>query len=67
MFPRPLITLFAVIAFGPWLGFVYSMTGILLAALVTYYVGVKLPRRHGAHGSRDRRWTGSRRCFAVAA
>ena len=26
MFPRPLITLFAVIAFGPWLGFVYSMT-----------------------------------------
>ena len=43
MFPRPLITLFAVIAFGPWLGFAYSMTGILLAALVTYYVGVKLP------------------------
>ena len=26
MFPRPLITLFAVVAFGPWLGFVYSMT-----------------------------------------
>jgi phospholipase D1/2 len=43
MFPRPLITLFAVIAFGPWLGFTYSMTGILLAALVTYYIGVKLP------------------------
>jgi uncharacterized membrane protein YdjX (TVP38/TMEM64 family) len=43
MFPRPLITLFAVIAFGPWLGFVYSMTGILLAALVTYFIGVKLP------------------------
>lgn len=43
MFPRPLITLFAVIAFGPWLGFTYSMTGILLAALVTYTIGVKLP------------------------
>ena len=43
MFPRPLITLFAVIAFGPWLGFAYGMTGILLAALVTYYVGIKLP------------------------
>ncbi len=43
MFPRPLITLFAVIAFGPWLGFTYGMSGILLAALVTYYVGVKLP------------------------
>ena len=43
MFPRPLITLFAVIAFGPWLGFACSMTGILLAALVTYVAGVALP------------------------
>ncbi|HVF63709.1 MAG TPA: VTT domain-containing protein [Casimicrobiaceae bacterium] len=43
MFPRPLITLFAVLAFGPWLGFTYAMTGILLAALVTYVVGMKLP------------------------
>lgn len=31
------------IAFGPWLGFTYSMSGILLAALVTYYIGVRLP------------------------
>jgi phospholipase D1/2 len=44
MFPRPLITLFAVIAFGPWLGFVYSMSGILLAALATYVIGVRLPK-----------------------
>jgi uncharacterized membrane protein YdjX (TVP38/TMEM64 family) len=44
MFPRPLITLFAVIAFGPYLGFVYSMSGILLSALATYYAGVALPR-----------------------
>jgi uncharacterized membrane protein YdjX (TVP38/TMEM64 family) len=43
MFPRPLITLFAVIAFGPWLGFVYGMSGILLAALATYYMGVRMP------------------------
>ena len=43
MFPRPLITLFAVLAFGPWLGFVYGMTGILLAAAATYVVGQKLP------------------------
>ena len=43
MFPRPLITLFAVIAFGPWFGFAYAMSGILLAALVTYAVGVALP------------------------
>lgn len=39
MFPRPLVTLFAVIAFGPWLGFTYGMTGIILAALATYYAG----------------------------
>jgi len=39
MFPRPLVTLLAVIAFGPWLGFAYSMTGILGAALATYYAG----------------------------
>jgi phospholipase D1/2 len=43
MFPRPLITLFTVIAFGPWLGFAYSMTGIIAAALATYYAGRVLP------------------------
>jgi phospholipase D1/2 len=43
MFPRPLITLFAVIAFGPILGFAYAMSGILLASLVTYYAGRLLP------------------------
>lgn len=44
MFPRPLITLFAVIAFGPVLGFVYAMSGILAASLATYYAGVALPQ-----------------------
>lgn len=39
MFPRPLLTLFTVIAFGPWLGFAYGMAGILLSALATYYAG----------------------------
>lgn len=43
MFPRPLLTLFSVVAFGPVWGFVYGMAGILLAALATYYVGVALP------------------------
>lgn len=43
MFPRPLITLFAVIAYGPWLGFVVAMTGILLAAFTTYSAGRALP------------------------
>lgn len=39
MFPRPLLTLLTVIAFGPWLGFAYGMAGILLSALATYYAG----------------------------
>src|SRR4030095_6288604 len=39
MFPRPLITLFAVIAFGPLLGFVAAMTGITLGSLRTAYEG----------------------------
>lgn len=44
MFPRPLITLFAVVAFGPWLGFLYAMTGIELAAWLTYVAGERLQR-----------------------
>jgi phospholipase D1/2 len=39
LFPRPLLTLIAVLAFGPLLGFTYGMLGILAAALVTYWVG----------------------------
>lgn len=45
MFPRPLITLFAVIAFGPWRGFFVSLAGILGSALATYLVGRSLPER----------------------
>jgi phosphatidylserine/phosphatidylglycerophosphate/cardiolipin synthase-like enzyme/uncharacterized membrane protein YdjX (TVP38/TMEM64 family) len=44
MFPRPLITLFAVVAFGPWLGFAYAMTGVEFAAWVTYVAGQRLDR-----------------------
>ncbi|MHB8939098.1 MAG: VTT domain-containing protein [Thiobacillus sp.] len=44
MFPRPLITLAAVVAFGPLAGFVYAMVGILAAALLTYAVGRFLSR-----------------------
>ena len=39
MFPRPLLTLLTVVAFGPWLGFTYSMVGIVVSALATYYAG----------------------------
>jgi uncharacterized membrane protein YdjX (TVP38/TMEM64 family) len=44
MFPRPLITLFSVVAFGAWLGFAYAMSGILIAAVATYYTGRLLDR-----------------------
>jgi len=44
MFPRPLITLFAVVAFGPWFGFLYAMTGIELAAWLTYAGGERMQR-----------------------
>lgn len=54
MFPRPLITLFAVIAFGPVLGFIYSITGILGAALATYYAGRALPAHTVRHLVGDR-------------
>jgi phospholipase D1/2 len=49
MFPRPAITLFAVIAFGPVLGFVFSITGILGAALATYFLGRALPAHTVRH------------------
>jgi uncharacterized membrane protein YdjX (TVP38/TMEM64 family) len=42
MFPRPLITLFAVIAFGPVWGFVVAMLGIQVAAWSSYVAGRRL-------------------------
>jgi len=44
MFPRPLITLAAVIAFGPWLGFAYSLAGIVASSVVTYEIGRRMRR-----------------------
>jgi len=73
MFPRPLITLFAVIAFGPVLGFVYGLTGILGAALATYFLGRALPPHTVRHLVGDRlhemtdvlRRRGLLACFAM--
>jgi uncharacterized membrane protein YdjX (TVP38/TMEM64 family) len=39
MFPRPLITLAAVVSFGPWEGLAYAMTGVILASSAGYYAG----------------------------
>jgi phosphatidylserine/phosphatidylglycerophosphate/cardiolipin synthase-like enzyme/membrane protein DedA with SNARE-associated domain len=44
MFPRPLITLAAVIAFGPWLGFFYSLAGICASSAVTWEMGRHMRR-----------------------
>ena len=44
MFPRPLLTLFAVITYGPWLGVAVAMTGIVVAALASYSLGRALPK-----------------------
>jgi phosphatidylserine/phosphatidylglycerophosphate/cardiolipin synthase-like enzyme/uncharacterized membrane protein YdjX (TVP38/TMEM64 family) len=44
MFPRPLITLAAVVAFGPWMGFVYALVGIVGSSVVTYYAGRRMRR-----------------------
>ncbi|CAL94400.1 conserved hypothetical membrane protein [Azoarcus olearius] len=43
MFPRPLITLAAVVAFGPYMGFGFALGGILIAAFFTYVAGLGLP------------------------
>jgi len=42
MFPRPLLTLVSVIAFGLWAGIGYAAAGILLAALVLYFAGRRM-------------------------
>jgi phosphatidylserine/phosphatidylglycerophosphate/cardiolipin synthase-like enzyme/uncharacterized membrane protein YdjX (TVP38/TMEM64 family) len=54
MFPRPLITLAAVVAFGPWVGSLYALAGIQVAALSGYVAGRGLSR------DRLRRLGGSR-------
>jgi uncharacterized membrane protein YdjX (TVP38/TMEM64 family) len=54
LFPRPLITLFAAIAYGPWLGFAVAMTGIMLSAVAVYYAGRALPKET------LRKWAGER-------
>jgi uncharacterized membrane protein YdjX (TVP38/TMEM64 family) len=44
LFPRPVITLLAVAAFGAWYGFACAMGGMLLACAVTYYIGTRMNR-----------------------
>jgi uncharacterized membrane protein YdjX (TVP38/TMEM64 family) len=55
MFPRPLITLAAVMAFGPWEGLAYCDDGVVLAGIVGYALG-RLFHRDTARRSRARAW-----------
>lgn len=45
LLPRPLLTLVSLMTFGVLLGLAYATTGVLIAALVTYYAGRYLPRK----------------------
>ena len=45
LLPRPLITLVSVMTFGVLMGLLYSTSGVLLAALVTYYAGRTVPKK----------------------
>lgn len=39
LFPRPLLTVAAVVVFGAWLGFTYAMVGVLVSGQLAYYAG----------------------------
>ena len=54
MFPRPLLTLAAVVAFGPYEGFAIAMGGVMLNTLILYLIG-----RYGAK-EKIERWGGPR-------
>lgn len=49
LFPRPLITLAAIVAFGPLTGAAYGLCGLLLAAFLSYIAGRRLPRHTVRH------------------
>ena len=44
MFPRPLLSLLAIVAFGVWIGGATVAAGVLAAALSTYFLGRQLSR-----------------------
>ena len=54
MFPRPLITLFSVVAFGPVKGFLIALVGIALSAISVYFAGRALPDRTLARVAGDK-------------
>jgi uncharacterized membrane protein YdjX (TVP38/TMEM64 family) len=72
MFPRWIITMSAVMAFGPWKGFIYAMTGVLVAAVATFLPGRligkgRLRRYAGPRFKRIARFMEQRGLIAVTA
>jgi phospholipase D1/2 len=45
LLPRPLLTLVIVMTFGVLPGLVYATSGVLIAAVITYYAGRLLPKK----------------------
>jgi phospholipase D1/2 len=54
LFPRPLLTMAAAIAFGPWEGFAVAMAGVMFSTLVGYVVGRRVD------SARVKSWGGER-------
>lgn len=52
VFPRPLLTIAAVVAWGPWKGFALSLAGVELATFAGYYMGRLCPQ------DKVERWAG---------
>jgi phospholipase D1/2 len=72
LFPRPVITMFAVIALGAWTGFACALVGIVIAAIVTYALGRRAQektvlRLAGPRVARLRKVLDRRGVLAVAA
>jgi uncharacterized membrane protein YdjX (TVP38/TMEM64 family) len=69
MFPRPVLTLLSIIAYGPWIGFGVSIAGIMASAVAVYYAGRALPKEklHALGGAKLERTTRTLRKHGVLA
>jgi phosphatidylserine/phosphatidylglycerophosphate/cardiolipin synthase-like enzyme/uncharacterized membrane protein YdjX (TVP38/TMEM64 family) len=71
-FPVLLLILATTVTFGPWLGFVYALVGVLVSAVLTYFLGtwfgrVALQKLLGGRSERLRQQIEQRGIMAVVA
>lgn len=52
VFPRPLLTIAAVVAYGTWQGFALTMAGAEIATFIGYFIGRRVP------SAKLERWAG---------